>query len=37
MASAPVLPLITEEQYLHTSFRPDRDFVDGVTMQRNLG
>ncbi len=29
--------LLTLEQYLQTSYRPDRDFVDGVTEERNVG
>lgn len=29
--------LITVEQYLATSYRPDCDFVDGVVLERNLG
>jgi hypothetical protein len=27
----------TIEQYLNTSFHPDREFVDGVIVERNLG
>jgi hypothetical protein len=39
MATAvhPVPELLTLEQYLQTSYRPDRDFVDGVTEERNVG
>jgi Uma2 family endonuclease len=29
--------LITVEQYLSTSYRPDCDFVDGEVIERNLG
>jgi len=29
--------LLTLEEYLQTSYRPDRDFVDGVTEERNVG
>ena len=29
--------LIPVEEYLHTSYRPDRDFVDGEVQERNLG
>lgn len=35
MATAPAL--MTIEQYLHTSYRPDVDFVDGHIEERNLG
>jgi Uma2 family endonuclease len=27
----------TIEQYLHTSYHPDREFVDGMVIERNLG
>ena len=29
--------LISMEEYLHTSYRPDCDFVDGVFEERNVG
>jgi len=29
--------LISEDEYLHTSYRPDCDFVDGLLVERNLG
>jgi len=29
--------LISVEQYLRTSYRPDRDYVDGEVVERNLG
>lgn len=29
--------LISVEEYLHTSYRPDRDYVDGEVEERNLG
>lgn len=29
--------LLTIEEYLHTSYRPDCDFVDGEIEERNLG
>ena len=35
MATA-LLP-ITEEEYLHTSYSPDCEFVDGVVLERPLG
>ena len=28
---------ISVEEYLHTVYRPDRDYVDGVVEERNLG
>ena len=34
-AAEPVL--MTMEEYLHTSFHPDCDFVDGRVEERNLG
>ena len=34
MASAVLIPI---EEYLHTSYRPDRDYVDGEAQERNLG
>jgi Uma2 family endonuclease len=30
-------PLISEETYCRTSYRPDREFADGVLIERNLG
>jgi Uma2 family endonuclease len=32
-----VASLITEEQYLHTSYEPDCEFEDGVLIERNVG
>lgn len=29
--------LLTADEYLATSYRPDCDFIDGVLVQRNLG
>jgi Uma2 family endonuclease len=37
MGTALNLSLITEDQYLQTSFHPDRDFEDGLVMERTLG
>lgn len=34
MATAVTIPI---EEYLHTSYLPDRDYVDGETQERNLG
>ena len=28
---------ISVEEYLHTAYRPDCDYVDGVVEERNLG
>jgi Uma2 family endonuclease len=30
-------PLTTIDEYLHTSYRPDCDYVDGELQERNLG
>lgn len=29
--------LVSVEEYLHTAYRPDCDYVDGVLMERNVG
>jgi len=29
--------LVSVHEYLSTSYRPDRDYVDGVVLERNLG
>jgi Uma2 family endonuclease len=29
--------LVSVEEYLSTSYRPDREYVDGVVLERNLG
>src|SRR4051812_14996592 len=29
--------LVSVEEYLNTSYRPDREYVDGVVQERNLG
>ena len=31
------VPLVSVEEYLHTSYRPDCDYIDGVVVERNLG
>ncbi|MBT9332275.1 Uma2 family endonuclease [Paracidobacterium acidisoli] len=36
MATATPLPISVSE-YLHTSYRPDCDYVDGIIEERNLG
>ena len=36
MSSSP-LNLVAENEYLHTSYRPDCDYVDGFVLERNLG
>src|SRR5947208_3015723 len=28
---------VSVEEYLHTTYRPDRDYVDGEVRERNLG
>ncbi|HWF07355.1 MAG TPA: Uma2 family endonuclease [Bryobacteraceae bacterium] len=28
---------VSVEEYLHTSYRPDCDYVDGEVLERNLG
>jgi Uma2 family endonuclease len=33
----PTSELIGVSEYLHTSYRPDRDYVDGVVEERNVG
>ncbi len=37
MATAAVAVRMTLEEYLHTTFRPDVEFVDGVIEERNVG
>jgi Uma2 family endonuclease len=37
MAALTSAPLISVEEYLHTVYRPDVDYVDGVIEERNLG
>jgi Uma2 family endonuclease len=38
MATLPIEePFVTVEEYLHTSYRPDCDYVDGRVEERNLG
>ncbi|MGI8990337.1 MAG: hypothetical protein ACR2I2_12265 [Bryobacteraceae bacterium] len=34
MSSATLIPV---SEYLATSYRPDRDYVDGFVLERNLG
>jgi len=29
--------LVSVDEYLHTSYSPDREYVDGVVVERNLG
>src|SRR5260370_19525319 len=33
----PSRTLVSVEEYLHTSYRPDCDYVDGEIVERNLG
>ena len=35
MATAPLI--VSEAEYLHTSYRPDCDYVDGAVLERNPG
>ena len=37
MAAAAVVPFVSVEEYLHSSYEPDMDYVDGVLEERNLG
>lgn len=37
MASAAISPFVSVEEYLHTMYRPDVDYVDGYLEERNLG
>ncbi len=38
MATIPNLVLpISEDEYLHTSYSPDCDYVDGIVLERNFG
>ena len=34
MASATLIPV---EEYLHTTYRPDREYLEGVLVERNVG
>lgn len=34
---APVDALVSVEEYLHTAYRPDCDYVDGELVDRNVG
>ena len=36
MATAPQ-HLVSEQEYLHTTYRPDCDYVDGFILERNVG
>ncbi len=37
MAALPLPPFVTVEEYLHSSFEVDMDYVDGVLEERNFG
>ena len=37
MAALPNSPLVSVEEYLNTSYDPDREYVDGVLVERNMG
>jgi hypothetical protein len=36
MATAPQ-HLVSEYEYLHTTYQPDCDYVDGFVLERNIG
>lgn len=36
MANAPILPLISVDEYLNSSYEYDREYVDGVLVERSL-
>jgi Uma2 family endonuclease len=35
--AAATLPFVTIDEYLHTSYEPDADYVDGEIEERNVG
>jgi Uma2 family endonuclease len=37
MATATSTPYLSVEEYLHTVYRPDVDYVDGRIEERNVG
>ncbi len=37
MATASSVPFVSVEEYLHTVYEPDMDYVDGVLEDRNVG
>jgi Uma2 family endonuclease len=37
MAAAATIPVVSLDEYLHTTYEPDVDFVDGHIEERNLG
>jgi Uma2 family endonuclease len=37
MATAPTPPLVSEEDYLNTSYEVECEYVDGVLVERNVG
>lgn len=36
MSSAPVLPLVSVDEYLNSSWHPDKEYVDGVLVDRTV-
>lgn len=36
MASAPAIPVVSVDEYLSTSYRPDVEFVDGVLVEKGM-
>ncbi|MBC7927319.1 MAG: Uma2 family endonuclease [Bryobacteraceae bacterium] len=37
MATAPALPFVSLSEYLTSSYEPDRDYLDGILVERNVG
>jgi Uma2 family endonuclease len=37
MATAAVVPFVSVDEYLHTSYEPDMDYIDGHIEDRNVG
>jgi Uma2 family endonuclease len=37
MATVPAARQVSVEEYLHTTYRPDCDYIDGAIVERNLG
>jgi Uma2 family endonuclease len=37
MRTQPASPTVSLDEYLNTSYDPDREFVDGVLVERNVG
>jgi len=37
MASAPVLPSVSVDEYLHSSYQPECEYLDGILEEKRLG